>query len=90
MDINKLLTMYPKTRPNLDDDIVRINEDEYKKNRSGQTAASSLAQKFESWMHKKVSKSFNSICLGLVVLPIFFNKIKLILLLTFFLSFFIK
>lgn len=53
--------MYPKTRPNLDDDIVRIYEDEYKKNRSGQTAASSLAQKFESWMHKKVSKSFYSI-----------------------------
>ena len=59
MEIDELLTRFPKKRPILDDDVAKIYQIEYKKNRNGETRASSLAQKLEGWMHNNVAKSFN-------------------------------
>jgi hypothetical protein len=47
---------YPKTRPLLPKEIEEIYTAYYKLNRDGQTAASSLSQKMESWCHKQVAK----------------------------------
>ncbi|BAO44268.1 class I SAM-dependent methyltransferase [Thiolapillus brandeum] len=46
---------YPKSRPPLPDQIKKIYSVHYKSNREGQTTASSLAQKMESWLHRKVA-----------------------------------
>ena len=47
---------YPKIRPILPEDFQRIYNEHYKNNRDGETTGASLAQKMESWMHKKVAK----------------------------------
>jgi hypothetical protein len=47
---------YPKTRPPLPKKIGDIYSAHYKSNREGQTTASSLAQRMESWLHKQVAK----------------------------------
>ena len=47
---------FPKTRPPLPKEIGEIYSAHYKSNREGQTTASSLAQRMESWMHKQVAK----------------------------------
>ncbi len=47
---------FPKTRPPLPKEIEEIYSAQYKSNREGQTTASSLAQRMESWLHKQVAK----------------------------------
>ncbi len=47
---------FPKTRVELPDAYRKIYEVQYKNNRKGATAAASLSQKIESWLHKKVAK----------------------------------
>jgi hypothetical protein len=47
---------YPKTRPSLTPEFQQIYNEHYKNNREGETTGSSLAQRMESWMHKKVAK----------------------------------
>jgi len=47
---------YPKIRPTLPSDFQQIYNEHYKNNREGKTTGASLAQKMESWMHKKVAK----------------------------------
>ncbi|SMN02320.1 methyltransferase 24 [uncultured Candidatus Thioglobus sp.] len=47
---------YPKNRPPLPKEIQDIYSKHYKSNREGQTTASSLAQKMESWLHKQVAR----------------------------------
>jgi hypothetical protein len=47
---------YPKTRPLLPRKIEAIYVMHYKSNRRGQTKASSLAQRMESWLHNQVAK----------------------------------
>jgi hypothetical protein len=47
---------FPKKRPPLPKEIEEIYVTEYKSNREGQTAASSLAQKMESWLHKQIAE----------------------------------
>jgi len=47
---------FPKKRPPLPKRIEEIYSAYYKANREGQTTASSLAQRVESWMHKQVAK----------------------------------
>lgn len=47
---------FPKTRPPLPKEIEDIYSDHYKANREGQTTASSLAQRMESWLHRQVAK----------------------------------
>ncbi len=46
---------FPKIRPTLPDKIKVIYTSHYKQNREGKTAASSLSQKMEAWMHRKVA-----------------------------------
>lgn len=47
---------YPKVRIALPLEFQKIYSEHYKKNREGQTSASSLAQKMEAWLHRKVAK----------------------------------
>ena len=49
------LKKFPKTRTKLPIDYEKIYAEHYKKNREGETSASSLAQKMEAWLHKKVA-----------------------------------
>jgi hypothetical protein len=50
-----MFEQFPKTRPPLPKRIEEIYSDLYKSNRNGETSAASLAQKVESWMHRKVA-----------------------------------
>lgn len=52
--IDQILNRFPKQRPALPSAQQSIYEKEYLSNREGKNLASSLAQKLESWMHKKV------------------------------------
>ena len=47
---------YPKIRPPLPREIQDIYSEHYKSNRKGQTTASSLAQRMESWLHVQVAE----------------------------------
>lgn len=57
MKIKKIFTSFPKKRPAISSDLEKIYAKQYKKNRDGKTPASFVAQKLESWMHKKVAKA---------------------------------
>src|SRR5215831_17238263 len=46
---------FPKQRPPLPREIEAIYATHYKSNREGATAASALAQKMESWLHRQVA-----------------------------------
>lgn len=46
---------FPKERPPLPPEFASIYADHYKQNRDGSSAASGLAQKLESWMHRRVA-----------------------------------
>ncbi len=50
-----MFEQYPKSRPELPDAIRAIYSSHYKKNRDGDTAATSLAQRMESWLHRRVA-----------------------------------
>ena len=50
-----LLKRFPKTRPALSAEIAAIYQRQYIENRNGDTRASSIAQKVEAWMHRKVA-----------------------------------
>lgn len=47
---------YPKERIKLPLEFQKIYSEHYKNNREGSTSASSLAQKMEAWLHRKVAK----------------------------------
>lgn len=47
---------YPKVRTELPLEYQNIYSEHYKNNRQGSTSASSLAQKMESWLHRKVAE----------------------------------
>ena len=55
-EYSDILKKFPKKRIALSDEYLRIYEEHYKSNRGGQGFANGIAQKMESWMHKKVSK----------------------------------
>ena len=46
---------FPKTRPELPPEFQAIYVDHHKENRDGTSNATGLAQKMESWMHRKVA-----------------------------------
>jgi SAM-dependent methyltransferase len=46
---------YPKKRIELPEAFQKIYSEHYKNNRGGATTASSLSQKMEAWLHKKVA-----------------------------------
>ncbi|HEX7649758.1 MAG TPA: hypothetical protein VF450_20345 [Noviherbaspirillum sp.] len=50
-----MFTQFPKTRPPLPREIEEIYSTHYKSNRDGDTAAASMAQRLEAWMHRKVA-----------------------------------
>lgn len=50
-----VLENFPKTRPPLPPEFQEIYAAQYKENRNGGSAASGLAQRLESWMHRKVA-----------------------------------
>lgn len=52
---------FPKSRPPLPKKVQDIYTAQYRSNREGQTAASSLAQKMESWLHRQVARDVNSL-----------------------------
>ena len=51
---------FPKIRPPLPKEIEDIYSAHYKSNREGQTTASSLAQRMESWLHRQVASDVAS------------------------------
>lgn len=46
---------YPKIRKELPDAYSEIYVNQYKENREGESTASGMAQKMESWLHKKIA-----------------------------------
>jgi len=54
-EIETLLARFPKVRPPLPPAIQEIYARQYKENRSGGTAAASMAQRLETWMHRQVA-----------------------------------
>lgn len=55
-----MFNKFPKKRPLLPKEIEEVYAVHYKSNREGQTFATSLAQKMESWLHKQVAKNFSN------------------------------
>lgn len=51
-----MFTSFPKIRPELPDNYKLIYAEHYKKNRDGNTSATSISQRMESWMHRKVAE----------------------------------
>lgn len=47
---------YPKKRPELPQEFKEIYAQHYKKNREGNTSATSVSKRMEAWMHKKVAR----------------------------------
>ncbi len=55
MNYEQLLKRYPKIREELPEEYKKIFEEHYKNNRTGATTASSISQRVERWLHKKVA-----------------------------------
>jgi hypothetical protein len=51
-----VLKSFPKIRPELPPEYRAIYTRQYQENRGGETAASSLSQKMEAWLHRQVAK----------------------------------
>lgn len=51
-----MLSGFPKRRPDLPDAYRALYERLYKENREGASTASSLAQRMEAWMHRRVAR----------------------------------
>jgi hypothetical protein len=51
-----ILGNFPKTRPPLPAEFQEIYSEHYKQNRNGNSTATGLAQKMESWMHRKIAE----------------------------------
>jgi len=56
---NQILKKFPKKRPPLPAAIKKIYHSVYKENRDGNTPASSVTQRIESWLHFQVAKDIN-------------------------------
>lgn len=57
MDINDILSSYPRTRPPLSAAHQKVYVEQYKINREGSTTVDHAAQKLERWMHRRVALS---------------------------------
>lgn len=53
---HKVLSNFPKKRAPLPPEFQAIYANHYKENRDGASKATSIAQKMESWMHRKVAE----------------------------------
>lgn len=56
-----MLDKFPKKRIELPKEFQKIYNEHYKNNREGNTSASSIAQKMEAWLHKKVAEDVQGI-----------------------------
>ena len=56
MNCEEVLSRFPKARPPLPPAYQRVHDVQYKHNREGQTPASSLSQRMETWTHRVVSR----------------------------------
>jgi hypothetical protein len=65
-----LLARFPKRRSELPERYKSIYIDHYQMNRSGASPATSLAQRMESWMHRKVAEDCSSRSAGYSTLEI--------------------
>lgn len=61
---------FPKVRPHLPEAYQRIYAQHYKDNRTGQTTASSLAQRMERWLHTRVAADLAGKTSGLTTLEL--------------------
>lgn len=57
ININELLSTYPRIRKELPEEYKKIYHQHYKENREGVTKVSHFSQKLERWLHKKVANS---------------------------------
>jgi hypothetical protein len=55
-DAERILSSFPKVRPELSEPYRRIYTEHHRRNREGLSPASSLSQKMESWMHRRVAR----------------------------------
>ncbi len=60
MQYSDIINKFPKQRKELPVEYKTIYEQYYVENRNGLTKASSLSQKVEGWLHKKVAKTGGS------------------------------
>ena len=61
VSIREILSKFPKTRPPLPDEIRAIHNAHYQKNREGLTPATSISQKMESWLHRRVAHDVSAL-----------------------------
>ncbi|OFX44967.1 MAG: hypothetical protein A2046_14900 [Bacteroidetes bacterium GWA2_30_7] len=64
MNISKyqsIIDIYPKKRFNLPKEYQQIYKEHYKKNREGETKATSISIKMERWLHKMVAKDVSNV-----------------------------
>lgn len=47
---------FPKQRPSLSAEMAEVYAQHYKANRQGETAATSVAQRMETWLHRQVAR----------------------------------
>lgn len=55
-DAQGLLARFPKTRTDLPPRLAEIYVQQHKENRGGETAAASVGQRLERWMHRRVAE----------------------------------
>jgi hypothetical protein len=55
-DAERILSSFPKVRPELPETYRKIYAEHYRRNREGLSPASSLSQKMEAWMHRRVAR----------------------------------
>jgi hypothetical protein len=55
MNINALLATFPRARPPLTAEHERVYAEQYRLNRDGSRPIENLAQRLESWMHRRIA-----------------------------------
>jgi hypothetical protein len=65
-----MLSRFPKTRPPLPEAFARIYAAQYRENRRGESPASRLSQRMESWLHRQVARDVRAAASGRATLEI--------------------
>ena len=55
-DVERVLSSFPKVRPELPETYWKLYAEHYRRNREGLSPASLLSQKMEGWMHRRVAR----------------------------------
>jgi len=59
-EAERILSSFPKVRPELPEPYRKIYTEHHRRNREGLSPASSLSQKMEAWMHRRVARDFET------------------------------